>query len=157
MVDRDKHKLELDFANNDGWFDDTSDGPVTASVTLKDGSSITVKENAWVIVAPPKFAPYHYPIVTLYDTMKQVALDEKWIMKPEKVSFVNDIFPILYRVTQYKWLNKEVKLGHGNFRGGDFLREIKILSDNKSGVSDKRRKKIFSKIRNPNIYRSQYR
>ena len=39
---RDKYPLE-NFANNDGWFDDTSDGPVAASVTLRDGSSITVK------------------------------------------------------------------------------------------------------------------
>ena len=37
--------------------------------------------------------------------MKQVALDENWIVRPKEVSFMKDIFPILYRVTQYKWLN----------------------------------------------------
>ena len=32
--DRDKYPLN-NFANNNGWFDDTSDGPITASVTLE--------------------------------------------------------------------------------------------------------------------------
>ncbi|HKG89359.1 MAG TPA: LodA/GoxA family CTQ-dependent oxidase, partial [Nitrososphaeraceae archaeon] len=144
--DRDKYPLD-NFANNDGWFDDTSDGPVTASVTLEDGNTVSVKDNAWVIVAPPKFAPYHYPIVTLYDTMKQVALDENWIAKPKEVSFMKDIFPILYRVTQYKWLNNRARGGHGRAEG-DFLKDIKILSDNKQGAEG-RRKKIFGRIRNP--------
>lgn len=138
------------FANNNGWFDDTSDGPVTVSVVLKDGSSIPVKESAWVIVVPPKFAPYHFPIVTLYDTMKQIALDENWIVKPEKVSFVKDIFPILYRVTQYKWLNDEARIGHGTNKPRDFLKHIKILSDNTSEGADMR-ESIFSKIRNPKL------
>ena len=45
-----------DFANHDGWFDDTSDGVVTAKVVLGSGRKIYVKP-AWLIVAPPKFAP----------------------------------------------------------------------------------------------------
>ena len=48
--------------------------------------------------------------------MKQIALDENWVVKPEKVSFVNDIFPILYRVTQYKWLNDEAELDMGHYK-----------------------------------------
>jgi hypothetical protein len=42
-----------DFANRDGWFDDTSDGPVTARVTFADGSGTVEALPAWVIVAPP--------------------------------------------------------------------------------------------------------
>ena len=140
--DRNRHPLN-NFANNNGWFDDTSDGPVTASVTLENGNSIPVKDNSWIIVAPPKFAPYHYPIVTLYDTMKQVAIDENWIPKPNAVSFMNDIFPILYRVAQYRWVNKRAHSGHGESRGGDFLQNIKILSDNKSQDSAKMRKRYL--------------
>ena len=34
------------YANNDGWYDDTSDGPITATVTI-DGQSIPV-DPAWV-------------------------------------------------------------------------------------------------------------
>ena len=148
--DRTKYPLK-NFANNNGWFDDTSDGAVTASVTLENGNTVSVKDNAWILVAPPKFAPYHYPIVTLYDTMKQVALDENWIVRPKEVSFMKDIFPILYRVTQYKWLNNLARAGHGKNRGGDFLKDIKILSDNKSQQGAIKRKNIFRRIRNPNL------
>jgi hypothetical protein len=148
--DRARYPLK-NFANNNGWFDDISDGPVTASVTLDDGNALSVNDNAWVIVAPPKFAPYHYPLVTLYDTMKQVALAENWLAKPKEVSFMKDIFPILYRVAQYKWLNNHARAGHGKNRGGDFLKDIKILSDNKSQQGAIKRKDIFSRIRNPNL------
>jgi len=62
------------FANHDGWYDDVSDGVVSATVTLKDGSNPTVT-SAWVVVAPPKYAPGIHSIVTLYDTLLQVAVD----------------------------------------------------------------------------------
>jgi len=40
-----------------GPYDDTSDGPVSATVVLNDGTTVQVVDNAWVLVAPPKFAP----------------------------------------------------------------------------------------------------
>ena len=43
------------FANNEGWYDDTSDGPVTASVEYP-GVALNVQP-AWVITAPPNYAP----------------------------------------------------------------------------------------------------
>ncbi len=48
-------KPAKDFANNDGWHDDVSDGPVTAVVQLA-GRPVPV-EPAWVVVAPPNYAP----------------------------------------------------------------------------------------------------
>ena len=73
-----KYKLDdvgdFGFANHDGWFDDISDGVVTAKVKLKDGRELYVK-SAWVIVAPPKFAPELQTVVTLYDSLYQVAID----------------------------------------------------------------------------------
>lgn len=32
----------IEYANNDTWFDDVSDGPVTAKVKLKSGTVLTV-------------------------------------------------------------------------------------------------------------------
>ncbi len=150
-VDREKFKIE-DYANNDGWFDDISDGPVTALVTLNsNGKTIPIKDNAWVIVAPPKFAPYHYPIITLYDTMKEVALEQKWITKPKEVSFMRDILPLFHRVLQYKWLNNRVQSGHGTpgIRGGilENFGEISANNANTAGT----REMIFLKVRNPNF------
>jgi hypothetical protein len=139
------------YANNDGWFDDTSDGPVTASVTLNNnGKIIAVKETAWIIVAPPKFAPYQYPIVTLYDTMKEVAIEQKWITKPKEVSFMRDIFPLFFRIVQYKWLNETAERGHGINAPGNILTRFKELST-KSDNSAMLRKFIFQKVRNPNL------
>src|SRR5262249_45468961 len=54
-----------DFANNHGWHDDTSDGPVSARVSI-NGREIPV-ESAWVIVAPPTYAPDLKSVRTMYD------------------------------------------------------------------------------------------
>jgi L-Lysine epsilon oxidase N-terminal/L-lysine epsilon oxidase C-terminal domain len=65
-----------EYANNDGWFDDVSDGPVTAVLTLRsaNGSSAEVPvEGAWVLVGPPDFAPSVGNVVRLYDTLWDVA------------------------------------------------------------------------------------
>jgi hypothetical protein len=66
------------WANNDTWFDDVGDGPVTATVTLKDGRSFSVDGtdsvsgkpwvgSAWVLVTPPKPAAWAVGCVSLYD------------------------------------------------------------------------------------------
>jgi len=65
---------ENEFANNDGWHDDVSDGPVNATVQLKSGETIDAA-GAWVICAIPKFAPYMDNVITLYDVLRQVAVD----------------------------------------------------------------------------------
>ena len=57
-----------DYANNDGWWDDIADGPVRATVRLANGETIEAKP-AWVLVAPPAYAPQIGNLVTLYDTM----------------------------------------------------------------------------------------
>src|SRR5262249_54870151 len=64
------------FANNDGWHDDVSDGPITAKVTLKQGGKTFAAVGAWVIVGAPKFAPPIENVITLYDVLLQVAVDK---------------------------------------------------------------------------------
>ena len=61
------------FANNNDWYDDVSDGPVYASVRFKGTNSWIQASSAWVICAPPKFVPPIEHIITLYDTLLQVA------------------------------------------------------------------------------------
>lgn len=68
------------YANNDTWFDDISDGPVTAVITVDDGNGGSVDVpvddagGAWVLVGPPDFAPGIYPAVTLYDILYDMAV-----------------------------------------------------------------------------------
>ncbi|RYD68101.1 MAG: hypothetical protein EOP58_01505, partial [Sphingomonadales bacterium] len=55
----------ITFANNEGWYDDVSDGPVTAKVTL-NGEEIQVIP-AWVVVAPPNYGPQRKSVRTMWD------------------------------------------------------------------------------------------
>jgi len=52
--------------NEEGWFDDISDGPVSAALVFADGSVQDV-HGAWVVVTPPSFAPQIANVVTLWD------------------------------------------------------------------------------------------
>ncbi len=62
-----------EYANNDTWFDDASDGTIRAQVTLPDGSVVDA-EQAWIIVGPPDFAPGLGNVVSLYDTAWDIAV-----------------------------------------------------------------------------------
>ncbi len=72
----------VSYANNDNWYDDVSDGPVTAVVKVDDGNGGTVDVpvddagGAWLLVGPPDFAPGIYPAVTLYDLLYDLAVRE---------------------------------------------------------------------------------
>jgi len=85
------------FANNDRWHDDVSDGPVTAAVTLNGTAVALPAAPAWVICAPPDFAPPIDSVTTLYDILFQVAVDKSWLAVPASPSLTRDIHPILQR------------------------------------------------------------
>ena len=97
------------FANREGWYDDVSDGPVTAVVRMRDGSAAAPAVPAWVIVGPPKFAPALHNPVTLYDTLLQVAINKGVVPDPSKApefrpSFTRDIYRILRRALGIRWV-----------------------------------------------------
>jgi hypothetical protein len=109
-----------DFANQDGWYDDISDGSVKAKVRLKTGRRVEVIP-AWVIVGPPKFAPEVQNVVTLFDTLYQIALEnealkgalKRWKLLPrKKPSFTRDVYPILQRASDVQWLFAQANVGH---------------------------------------------
>jgi hypothetical protein len=80
------------YANNDGWFDDISDGPVMAQIQYKiikeDGRDpspstlnspppfITVEVPAWVVVGYPRYAPQIMDIITMDEVVYDVAVRE---------------------------------------------------------------------------------
>jgi hypothetical protein len=94
------------FYTNPGWHDDTSDGPVTARIRLADGGTIDDITPAWVAVGPPDYAPEIQGVVSLYDIMLQVAIDQLGVPRPNQVSFTRDIFPMLLRTRRYQWVNQ---------------------------------------------------
>lgn len=67
------------YANNDGWFDDTSDGPVTARLIMQSPEVektryVDVEYPAWVICAYPAYVPQVLDIVTLDDVLYDTAV-----------------------------------------------------------------------------------
>jgi hypothetical protein len=112
----DPSKTPQHFADNDGWFDDTSEGPVTASLRLKATGEEPEVTSARVIVAPPDFAPDIQNFVTLYDIVYQMALGKALIPRPTRFSFMRFVHPILTRVSRYRWVNAAAARGHGGSR-----------------------------------------
>ncbi|WP_206606837.1 LodA/GoxA family CTQ-dependent oxidase [Pseudomonas ovata] len=101
------------FPNASEWFDDTSDGPVRASVIL-DGRHLPV-ESAWVVAAQPSFAPHAVGWRTLYDLLVDTYIGCGWIKPAEQVSFQRDVLPVLQRLSGLQWVNKGFAglFGHG--------------------------------------------
>ncbi len=103
--------IAVTFANNDTWYDDVADGPVTAQVTLS-GKQLPV-EPAWVVVAPPNYGPCRKSVRTLWDLMRDLAVQNGWLSKPARPSFTNDILPIFQRMAGLQWVNEGFAAGFG--------------------------------------------
>jgi hypothetical protein len=144
------------YANNDYWFDDSSDGPISAQLKIDD-KMIEVRDKAWVLVTPPKFAPFSECLTTLYDTAM-----ETWEKKanngalpPRRVSFTRDIYPILKRLDHFQWLNRTVYQRHGANTNFDFgnvnSRLFALLHTNEEGPAKEARGHIFGRLRPPGL------
>lgn len=95
--------IAITFANNEGWYDDISDGPVTAEVEF-EGVQLRV-DPAWVICAPPDYAPMQKSVRTMWDLMRDVAVSAGMLIRPIRPSFTKDILPIFERMTNLQWVN----------------------------------------------------
>jgi hypothetical protein len=87
-----------------GWYDDTSDGPVTATIKLKADGTTPPVVGAWVLCTPPKFAPYIDSVITMYDRVFQAMVDGALITAPTKTSYTKDVYPILQRARDTRWV-----------------------------------------------------
>lgn len=129
-----------DYVNNDKWFDDVSDGPVTARIKFTGRDTPVETLAAWVICAPPDFAPYSQNLVTLYDLLFDLAAREltlptndaqyDGVLKPLKninqelkiagkkslsrfsPAFNEDIWPILKRAINVVYLFEPAQFKH---------------------------------------------
>lgn len=106
------------FINADGWYDDTCDGPVNATVSI-DGRSIPVDE-AWVVTAPPNYAPQLKSLRSMYDLMVDMYYQATWLAPPATVSFTKDVYPILRRLSGLQWVNQGFAAQFGHNGRNDF-------------------------------------
>jgi len=95
--------IAITFANNEGWYDDTSDGPITAEVEY-NGTKLKVAP-AWVVCAPPDYAPMQKSVRTMWDLMRSVAVKSGMLTRPQRPSFTKDVLPIFQRMTDLQWVN----------------------------------------------------
>lgn len=93
------------FANNDLWHDDVSDGPVSATVTLPGQKPVAVHEQAWVVVAPPDFAPAIDATVSLYDIAFQCGIDRGALAPAARPAFDRHIRPMVERTLALRWVD----------------------------------------------------
>jgi hypothetical protein len=133
-----------DFANNNRWHDDVSDGPVSATVTLPGESPVVVHEPAWVVVGPPDFAPTIHSIVSLYDIAFQCGID-RGALDPDPVpSFTRHIRPLIERATDLRWVDSWVQWN------ALLPLDWDALADPGDG-SQLLRQRIAGKIKDPNL------
>lgn len=137
------------FANNDGWCDDASDGPVTATVRL--GRRMLPVTPAWVIVGPPNYGPaLATGYRTLYDVMTQTMVDLGLLSPPTRVSFLSDIYPLFDRLSQLQWVNHGMLDRYGWQSPEDFLDPgVVARLANPSPENEPYRRGLFDRFRNP--------
>lgn len=139
------------FANNEGWHDDTSDGPVDADVVY-NGKPLQV-EGAWVVTAPPNYAPDMISILTMYDVIFDT-LNGMYVKAPAKPSFMNDIYPLLHQFVDMQWVNKGFMTSFGkgqayDFEDAEYIRRLSTVTANGDQFQEYRRQ-IFNYFRAPN-------
>lgn len=124
------------YVNNNYWYDDTADGYVKANVKLKSTGEPFDAADAWVIIASPNYVPHIKPIVNLYETLFNEFVTDGRIKEIERPLFYRDIYPILKRAIDIKWLHQ--MNAHGS---------MGMLLNPNTPVP--LRKRLFDKLRKP--------
>lgn len=140
------HKPATTFANNDGWHDDVSDGPVQATVKI-DNKDVPV-EHGWVVVAPPDYAPGVQAVITMWDVIRDACLPLDPSLRPKKPSFQDDIGPLFARLAENQWVNG----GFGQLWGTGGVDELSMSTLASTGdFARPLREKLFSQFRDPSF------
>jgi len=161
-----------EFANNDGWFDDMSDGPVQAELTI-DGAKQAVT-GAWVVVGPPDFVPPIHSYRTMYDSLVDVivremdipaddglfasplahiaAMNDDWkrnkTIKDFSPSFTREIAPILSAIARLERVHQHQMGPRARFHGSIGDLNFKALGG--PGSLQANRDAVFERVRDPN-------
>ncbi len=137
------------WADNYGWFDDISDGPVNAEVTLRGVDMELPVDPAWVVTAPPNFAPDVISIQTMWDVMVDT-FNGLWLQPPAKPSFANDVLPLLFQFYNMQWVNFGYFMLFGSRAPNDFVSsELMSRLSSPSPQFAEARAVVFEQFRNP--------
>lgn len=125
--------------DSNGWYDDVADGPVNAAITINAQTFQAV--GAWVLTAPPRYAPTVDSIITLYDTLREIAIEAGTLPQPGQPSFADDIWPILTRALNMRGVAALI------FGPGDHASLSQVIPPGPG--QDLTRQAIFAKLANP--------
>jgi hypothetical protein len=142
--------VAITFANNDGWHDDVSDGPVTATVNY-GGTDLPVTPS-WLIVAPPDYGPQSKSVRTMWDLMRDVAIQAGTLPKPQRPSFTLDIYPVFERMTGLQWVNAGFAAGFGWNAASDFTQPTWIARLNDRSLANQETRRVLKNaFRHPSV------
>ncbi len=136
------------FANNDGWTDDTCDGPVGATVRI--GRRVLEADPSWVLCVVPNYAPaIPSGLVTAYDAVESVLVGAGIRVASDTV-FERDVWPIFERMCALQWVNEGYFQRYGFGAARDWTRKDwrERLSD-ASVENAPLRESIFALFRDP--------
>ena len=162
------------FANNNGWFDDVSDGPVDAELMI-DGAPQSVI-GAWVAVGPPDFVPPIRSYRTMYDTLVEVivremdipaddglfagplahiaAMHDDWkrngTIKDFRPSFTRDIAPILAAIPRMERVHPHQIGPRARYHGS--IGPLNFAALGGPGSLAATRDAVFERVRDPNTF-----
>jgi L-Lysine epsilon oxidase N-terminal/L-lysine epsilon oxidase C-terminal domain len=139
------HQPLKSFSDNDGWHDDISDGPVTAVVTM-DGQAVPV-DPAWVVIAPPNYAPNLKTVRTMYDLLFDLFVQSGQLSAPNPVSFSRDILPIFQRMSGLQWVNEGFARAFGYGAPLDFADPQFLLQMSRTDSNIELRRQIANSFR----------
>ncbi len=120
---------------NPKWWDDVSDGPVSARLRLHGGGEVTV-EPAWGVTGVPAYAAPLENLVTVHDLAFDVAVRRGQIPRP-RTSFQRNVYPILRRVVDLRWASSLATRGHGPGADADFFDGALLTSLSSSGSGER--------------------
>ena len=76
---------------------------------------------AWVVVAPPNYAPDLHGLRTMYDLLTDVYIQAGWLESPAAGVVHARRFPILRRLMRLQWVNQGFAAQFGWGAPNDFL------------------------------------
>ncbi|HEX6352892.1 LodA/GoxA family CTQ-dependent oxidase [Actinophytocola sp.] len=121
--------------DNDGWFDDTADGPVNATLVFED-DTIGEVAGAWVVSTDPGFAPQTLNVVSLWDDIYDTFVREL-DLEPElfrggvfqrgyRPDFAQQLNPIFQAARVQRW---NTNLSDGAVQAHDAVGQITADAD----------------------------
>ncbi len=158
------------YFNVPGWWDDTCGGEIDASILLDDGTVLSSRDDvsslddegernasngAWIVTAPPKYAPYMVHVVSLLDRVYE-AFPEADPNRGKTTEFYRDVYPVLSRAVNYGWVSAEAagvdpttrNMAHGPKQGGNLLSAKNLAAFTDTGpASAPARKQIYAIMR----------